>query len=542
MKILEDKNFYPTPENLIEKMIEGFDNVKTILEPSAGKGDIIDYFPKSDKWKYERNLDIDCIEINPILQTILKDKKYRVVYDDFLKYKSYKRYDLIIMNPPFDNGDKHLLKALELQENGGSISCILNAETIRNPYSNTRKALLNKLEELDAKIEYIEDAFIDAERKTGVEIALIKVTIPEREFISDFFENIRKAKEHEEIEITEEQQTALVHTDFIKFLKSLIQRYNIEVEAGIKLIREYNAMKPLILDELKNDNEFKDYRKPIIELKVDIDYYKDPNVINTFIRKVRRKYWQYLFYEGDFAGHLTSNLQEEYCNKVEELEDYEFSLYNILTVKEHIQSNMIRGVEETILALFEELSNKYHYLNEASKNVHYYNGWKTNKCYKINDKVVIPFHLGYEKNLGHIYFSHIQNACVKMRDITKVFDYLDCGRTKDFYSIYGTVNNYLEKNILKQIPLKYFDVTFYKKGTCHITFKNKELLDKFNFFGSQQKGWLPPDYGKKPYNDMNDEEKEVVKEFSGSVENYNKIYNDQQYYIVNKQLLLENAS
>ena len=35
------------------------------------------------------------------------------------------------MNPPFSNGDKHLLKALKMQEKGGAIICLLNAETIR---------------------------------------------------------------------------------------------------------------------------------------------------------------------------------------------------------------------------------------------------------------------------------------------------------------------------------------------------------------------------------------------------------------------------
>ena len=37
-------NFFPTPQSLIEKMLEDYENKplpKNILEPSAGKGDII---------------------------------------------------------------------------------------------------------------------------------------------------------------------------------------------------------------------------------------------------------------------------------------------------------------------------------------------------------------------------------------------------------------------------------------------------------------------------------------------------------------------
>jgi hypothetical protein len=126
-----------------------------------------------------------------------------------------------------------------------------------------------------------------------------------------------------------------------------------------------------------------------------------------------------------------------------------------------------------------------------------------------------------------------------MQDMTKVFDYLDCGQTKYAYDISNTVTSALERGQTKNIELKYFDVTFFKKGTCHIKFKNEELLEKFNLYGSQKKGWLPPGYGKKAYSDMADEEKEVVKEFSGSVESYNKIFTNQQYYIVNEQLMIE---
>lgn len=49
------------------------------------------------------------------------------------------------MNPPFSDGVKHLLHAIEIAEKTGSeIVCILNANTIKNPYSNGRKLLLQK--------------------------------------------------------------------------------------------------------------------------------------------------------------------------------------------------------------------------------------------------------------------------------------------------------------------------------------------------------------------------------------------------------------
>ena len=86
-------------------------------------------------------------------------------------------------------------------------------------------------------------------------------------------------------------------------------------------------------------------------------------------------------------------------------------------------------------------------------------------------------------------------------------------------------------------------VTFYQKGTCHIEFTNLELLKKFNIFGSQRKGWLPPSYGKTAYKDMTTEEKEVVNEFEGEKE-YNKVMCNTKYYLFdsNKMNLLEDKT
>ena len=41
----EDMQYYPTPKALLDKICEGMDwrKIQTVLEPSAGKGDIAEY-------------------------------------------------------------------------------------------------------------------------------------------------------------------------------------------------------------------------------------------------------------------------------------------------------------------------------------------------------------------------------------------------------------------------------------------------------------------------------------------------------------------
>ena len=117
----------------------------------------------------------------------------------------------------------------------------------------------------------------------------------------------------------------------------------------------------------------------------------------------------------------------------------------------------------------------------------------------------------------------------KLEDMEKCFNYLDGGLTETI-NLEESLKFAEEYGETKNIQLKYFTVTFYKKGTCHIVFNDDELLKKFNIFGSQHKGWLPPSYGKKAYEDMTTEEKAVVNEFEGEKE-YKKVMNNSRYYL-----------
>lgn len=254
----ENKDLYPTPQNMIDKMLcdLDFSMIRSILEPSAGNGNIVEALKKKEEshnkyWGKNYQFDIDCIEADQNLQHILKGKNFRVVYNDFLTYNTMKEYQLIVMNPPFSNGCKHLLKALEMQErNGGAVVCLLNAETLKNPCTNDRLVLKRKLTEYNAKIEFIQDSFLDAERKTDVEIALVKVQLPEVKRESFILDGLKKAQEQKEF--TETEQTQLIDSDFFK---AIVKQYQLEVEAGIKLIKEYFAMQPFILSQFGKDEK-----------------------------------------------------------------------------------------------------------------------------------------------------------------------------------------------------------------------------------------------------------------------------------------------
>jgi hypothetical protein len=89
----------------------------------------------------------------------------------------------------------------------------------------------------------------------------------------------------------------------------------------------------------------------------------------------------------------------------------------------------------------------------------------------------------------------------------------------------------------KHVRTKYFDMSFYKKGTLHLVFHSEDLLKKFNLFGAQHKNWLPPSYGKKRYQDMDNEERAVVDSYEGKA-SYEEMMQDKEFYIVEPGKLL----
>ena len=533
--------FYPTPRSLAEKMLEGIDMrmVESVLEPEAGKGDIAAVVAeKLFRWKRgypvhdERTMreareiaDIDCIEIDPNLRAILKDKGFRVVHDDFLTFRTYKRYDLILMNPPFDRGEEHLNKALSLIERGGgTVVCILNAETIRNPYTARRQSLIQAIQQYEGTVTECGSAFAgaDAERKTDAEAVIVRITVPDPKKRSSILDDMRRAVDSARAEEPETPYTALTKGNYID---ALIDRCEHEIACGIRLIDEMRDLNTSV-SEFEKQQDSRSIHGGILCLSYGHGSHQSVTP-NTYIRKVRRKFWSVLFQQPQFLAQLTSNLRNELHSMVDELADYDFSAYNIYTLTQNMLVQINGGIEDTIIELFENWTRLDWHNN--SPNRHYYNGWKTNSAFAVEKKVIFPFYGSF----NHYSFREEKldvHACIaKISDIEKVFDFLDGGRS-DGTRCEEAIKAANTQGITRNIQCKYFKVTFYKKGTCHVIFTNLGVLHKFNLFAAMHKNWLPPTYGKKRYTDMDAEEKAVIDSFEGQ-ESYEKVMQHSDYYL-----------
>lgn len=122
--------FFHTGKEIAEQMMNqiiGFP--KTILEPSAGQGHLIDELIK----KFP-DAKIDAVELSELNFSILQDKykgnpNINLIQGDYLKFKPKHKYDLIFANPPFSKNQDidHVLKMYsEKEESQGQLISIMS--------------------------------------------------------------------------------------------------------------------------------------------------------------------------------------------------------------------------------------------------------------------------------------------------------------------------------------------------------------------------------------------------------------------------------
>ena len=504
----DNPDLYPTPEWLVKKMLSKVDfrnqKIKNILEPSAGLGNIIDVI-NSDINRHS-SYNVYAIEIDNKCRNVLLSKNVKVIDSDFLLYNDLQQFDLIIANFPFSDGDKHLHKAIDVLFSG-QIVCLLNAETIKNPYTNSRKDLVSKLNKLDAKIEYIQNAFSDADRKTNVETALIYIS-KIRDVETELFNDVSSSEDSFN-DLKDSFEVATKDN-----IHNIVQRYNQDKETvtnqimdfykNYKKVSKYLTLAVIGEDIQRHSQNVKQDTKELTEIMKD--------KLNNFVAKLKRDYWLEAMQLDEIKSKLTSKKRKELSSELNSYCNMDFTENNIKIFIQNLVAKYPTMIDEAINEMFDKFT-EYAFRdgrnqnNEYKANIHMFSGWKTNQAYKVNKKIILPFYVGWS---GITSLSSEQLEF--LNDVDMVFNYFDDKQIenelleyKDKYS-YGNqdrqitnsariVSLYLEKGMTKNIKTRYFTITVYKKGTMHFVFNDAEMLRKFNIYVAKQKGWLPSNYG-----------------------------------------------
>lgn len=506
--------FYPTPPELARKMWGKIPadclECGTILEPSAGDGALVEASPivKLDRHD-EKTLKglhrFRTIEKDPKLVSILQGKGITVIDHDFLNYSGRDNFDVIIANPPFDQGEKHLFKAIEVMYEG-HIVFLLNAETIKNPSTNTRKQLVDKLDNLGASIEYIESAFTSTEtlRKTAVEVALIHIHIEAEKIGDDVTEGLTSCEE--------------VDADNPEGGKELARKNSI-----VEMVADFNRKADIGTKTIVDFYENRHHIGGLIRIEVDFDAARhgDPVAtyslqadLNKFLVALRRDYWQKALKLDVIEKRMTVAKRKEFMQGLTKNAFMDFTVSNV----QQFALNMIDGYEETLTAavvdLFDRVTRRHHWDEQASnKTIHYFDGWKTNDAFMVNPKVIIPFwgdNVFLDWNGRWSVGYTVED---ELNDIDKVMSYFDGGA--EYVSIVDALKAAFIEGQSRKVESTYFIIDVFKKGTCHLTFRSEDIRRRFNVTACKGKNWLPHDYGTKKYSDMNQQERKTANSFEG---------------------------
>src|SRR5690606_19572067 len=453
-----------------------------ILEPSAGKGDLIGYI-KGLMGRREAYR-IDAIENDSRLSNILMSEGINVVWDDLLTYKTFKEYDYIIMNPPFSNGVDHVLKALELAENQLSyceIYAILNKETINNAFSNKRQELLRKLDEYGAEIRYVKEAFVNAERKTDVEVALIKVKVEKKGAGKSIYDKIpfTNVDSSEKEDLTTALSTYVKHSE-IQAKMNDIERLVLEYETACELAKKtYEAIrdKSSFFSYIGQVNKRPNDTVSPFAYVVSKDF--TARDLNEELDRIRRENWRSILDTDELKDLLTNQAVQEVDKRLSLTNAMKINLPNIQMLLYAIGANRRDMLIESVVSIFKKIT-KYH-MNQYSSNIHYYDGWKTNDAYKINKKIIIPIKWAFD---SWDYSEDFTRICSDVRyfiiDLIKAFQLIDPTVSDKFTAL---SNNEFENDTLRSRMIK--------NGNIHVWFKDLALLSKLNYLCGSHFDWLP---------------------------------------------------
>lgn len=462
-----NKDFYPTPSAVLDLMLAGEKLAgKRVLEPSAGKGDIVDYL------KYHEAEVVACENDSELVRFLFG--KCHLIGTDFLQITSdqVSHIDMVVMNPPFSADEKHILHAYEIAPPGCKIIALCNWQTIENPYTRSRSRLETIIANYGGTTENLGNVFKDAERATPVEIGLIKLVKPGGSYDVEF-EGFFLDEDPPE----NSDQPGIMSYNFVR---DIVNRYVAAVKLYDKQLQTGLEMNALLSSFYSSKLSFScnDKEKPILR--------------NEFKKDLQKNAWSFVFQKMGMDRFMTKKLKDQLNKFVETQQKIPFTMRNIYAMLDMVAATHAERMDTALIDIFDKLTLHH---DENRYNVE---GWKTNSHYLVNQKFIMPWliEVNYSGGMG---IRHNGNYEL-IDDMHKGLCYL-MGQNYDeigsIWSYYHRVGKYQPEKDSDRKPFEFntwYDFGFfsfkgYKKGTAHFKFKDDEVWGRFNQRIAKLKGY-----------------------------------------------------
>lgn len=464
-------DFYPTPKEVIELMLTNSSVAeKIILEPSAGKGNIVDYLISAGA------KEVIACELNNDLCKILMTK-CNIIANDFLTLKSedVSHIDMIVMNPPFSADEDHILHAYDIAPPGCEIISLCNS-SILSGYKTTKQEKISELIELYGFSDSLGNCFDTAERTTRVYVSMIVLYKPKSR--DEEFEGYFSMQE----EVDNPDSGIIKYNE----IQDIVNRY----VGSVKLFDEVIHASSRINQMASVFDGF--------PINFGAYYSNKSNQFTTITRDVYKKTlqksaWKLVFSKLNMNKYMTKSVREKINNFVEKQVHVPFTMYNIYRMLDIIIGTHAERMDSILVEAFDTIC------SYSSQNSTAGEKWKTNSDYMINKRFIIPYittHESWRHDSQYVYISYsIDNS---LDDIIKALCYL----TGVNYDNTSRLSYFINQNKIlwgKWAYWGFFRIRGYKKGTMHFEFIDDDVWMSFNRKVAEIKGWQLPKSTKKAY-------------------------------------------
>lgn len=468
----DNSDFYPTPEEVINTMMMGENIIgKTILEPSAGSGNIVRWLKNSGAGEV-----IAC-EKDKHLQKLLAGE-CQLLAEDFLSVtaEQVSHIDYIVMNPPFSEGIRHIRHAFEIAPAGCTIVALCNSTNLEKTW-NSEYVTFQELVKLYGNSEYIGTAFDTAERKTDVGISIVKLYKEgeaDEEFADYLFSN-------EDDTLNSNETEGLVQYNLVR---DLVNRY----VSAVKLFDETMAAANKINDMARFDDgdrtrahylpiEFGAYSSDGKHIHVTRQQYK---------KQMQKYYWRIIFQKLNMEKYTTNGLREQLNRFIEKQVEVPFTMHNVYQLLNMVIQTTGQRMDKALLEAFDLICSLSAENSTAGEK------WKTNANYMVNRKFIVPYMTSYDARWPRDYvtLSYSSNE-TKVIDVVKALCYI----TGTNYDSIRPLNGLIYESKIpygEWFEWAFFRVKAFKKGTMHFEFLDEAVWAKFNQAVAKQRGWVLP--------------------------------------------------
>lgn len=505
--------FYPTSLALALYCWSKFTDkiVTRVLEPSAGAGDLM--APVTlDSWELRQKCEElgismdrgrdraelhtrgkwDACELDLARHSHLREEGARIVGIDFMAMENLSVYSHIIMNPPFAVGADHVMHAWEGLYDG-EIVAILNAETLRNPFSRVRQELV-KVVAQHGEVEFFSDAFKgdDVAREADVEIAIVHLTKKGDGNLNldGIMEGLSRDSEAKEKLWQPPQELAIPAS----WIENAVSNFKMAATAAKELAKAAavsNYYTSRLGDTLANITNAGEGATPS---QCSTATAAIRNGYSQTYDELKDRAWASVITSTEVMKKLSSKAQREVESQFSQIKQLEFTAAN---VHGFLAGLCAKGGEiqmDMVCDLFDQVTRYW------SDNTVYYMGWKSNDAHRTvgrrvkMKRFIIP---GYSKE------SYSRSVPYRMsqwlHDFDKTFAILDGKETVDF-GLADLFDRYYERLCAgERMKSDYFEVRYYPgRGTTHFFATREDLIDRWNWLVGQFRNWLPPDMDAAP--------------------------------------------